>query len=445
MSDLPTVNVPAHQSLETNVKVPHKHKGGTYLRQHLGVGAHKGDRNAQRLLKSHAIAFVGEFVGTTLFCFFAFAGTTVASLPATSVTDSGATSDMGAVQPSPNTSSLLYVALSFGFSLAVNIQIFSGVSGGIFNPAISLGLALIGAHTPIRALILTAAEVIGAIAGAAIVSGLLPGPLNVRTTLVAGTSVVRGLFIEMFLTMILMLTVLVLTVEESAIGAKKAGASAAPVSIGLALFLAEMVGVFYTGGSLNPARSLGPDVVIGQFDTYHWIYWLGPALGATVAVAFWKGIQYVHFSLGPRTAGTPDASKMLLETDEEKGAGSGPPGPQGNNGAALQNTTSPFSTTGGGLNVDNSDARSIVSVVAEPVDRMTLIEQSNSRIETMLSQLMNGGGGGGGSPLSTIGSSMGNSLSHRKISTEQTLHENELHGTDHLQYAPSRGSQYSTR
>lgn len=52
MSDLPTVQVPANQTLETNVKVPHKHRGGTYLRKHLGVGAHKGDRNAQRLLKS---------------------------------------------------------------------------------------------------------------------------------------------------------------------------------------------------------------------------------------------------------------------------------------------------------------------------------------------------------------------------------------------------------
>lgn len=121
-------------------------------------------------------------------------------------------------------------------------------------------------------------------------------PLNVRTTLVAGTSVVRGLFIEMFLTTILMLTVLVLTVEESAIGAKSAGASAAPISIGLALFLAELVGVFYTGGcelacpcvvpslrvligighspALNPARSIGPDIVIGTFDFYHWIYWV---------------------------------------------------------------------------------------------------------------------------------------------------------------------------
>jgi aquaporin rerated protein, other eukaryote len=46
----------------------------------------------------------------------------------------------------------------------------------------------------------------------------------------------------------------------------------APVGIGLALFMAEMAGVYYTGGSLNPARSLGPDVVLHTFDSYHWIY-----------------------------------------------------------------------------------------------------------------------------------------------------------------------------
>jgi glycerol uptake facilitator-like aquaporin len=46
----------------------------------------------------------------------------------------------------------------------------------------------------------------------------------------------------------------------------------APVGIGIALFMAELAGVYYTGGSLNPARSLGPDVVLHTFDTYHWIY-----------------------------------------------------------------------------------------------------------------------------------------------------------------------------
>ena len=46
----------------------------------------------------------------------------------------------------------------------------------------------------------------------------------------------------------------------------------APVGIGLALFIAEMVGVYYTGGSLNPARSIGPAIVGNKWDSTHWIY-----------------------------------------------------------------------------------------------------------------------------------------------------------------------------
>ncbi|GAA6062069.1 hypothetical protein JCM10212_003567 [Sporobolomyces blumeae] len=416
MSELPTHGGHVH------VHVPHHHRGGTYLRRHLGVGAHKGDRNAARLLKSHLIAMLGEFVGTTLFTFFAFAGTTVASLPATSVTNSGAQATQGAVQPSPNTSSLLYVALSFGFSLAVNIQIFAGVSGGVFNPAISFGLALIGAHTPVRAVLLTISQIIGSIAGAAITSALLPGPLNVRTTLVAGTSISRGLFIEMFLTAILMLTVLVITVEKSAIGAAKNTASVAPVTIGLALFLAELVGVFYTGGSLNPARSFGPDVVIGTFDGYHWIYWVGPGLGALVAVAFWRMIQWIHFELGPRAAGTPDASKMLLDgPDSEKvdptsvlkdetGKGNGP-----------ENTPAQGDLTQTRSHMTGGDAASISSVI-EPVDRIGQIEMQNHRMEAMIQRLLRS------MEPESPGTTAAGSLAaggHRKISTEHTLYEDQ--------------------
>jgi aquaporin related protein len=46
--------------------------------------------------------------------------------------------------------------------------------------------------------------------------------------------------------------------------------------------------VYYTGGSLNPARSFGPSVVLHTFETYHWIYWLGPALGALLAAGFYR-------------------------------------------------------------------------------------------------------------------------------------------------------------
>jgi len=77
----------------------------------------------------------------------------------------------------------------------------------------------------------------------------------------------------------------------------------APIGIGLALFVAELLGVYYTGGSLNPARSFGPAVVLKSFSTYHWIYWLGPALGAIIAAGFYKMLKWLQYEtvLGPET------------------------------------------------------------------------------------------------------------------------------------------------
>jgi aquaporin related protein len=54
-------------------------------------------------------------------------------------------------------------------------------------------------------------------------------------------------------------------------------------------------GVFYTGGSVNPARSFGPCVILGSFYSYHWIYWVGPILGSLVATGFYllvKALEY---------------------------------------------------------------------------------------------------------------------------------------------------------
>ena len=75
----------------------------------------------------------------------------------------------------------------------------------------------------------------------------------------------RGLFIEMFLTAELVFTIFMLAAE------KNRGTFIAPLGIGLALFVAELSGVYFTGGSLNPARSFGPCVVDGSFDGYHWV------------------------------------------------------------------------------------------------------------------------------------------------------------------------------
>lgn len=69
----------------------------------------------------------------------------------------------------------------------------------------------------------------------------------------------------------------------------------APVGIGLSLFIAELSGVYYTGGSLNPARSFGPCVVVRIFEDYHWIYWVGPLLGSLLASGFYKFIKMLEY------------------------------------------------------------------------------------------------------------------------------------------------------
>jgi aquaporin related protein len=56
-----------------------------------------------------------------------------------------------------------------------------------------------------------------------------------------------------------------------------------------------LTGVYFTGGSLNPARSFGPAVVNHTFNGYHWIYWLGPILGAIVAAGFYKFIKILEY------------------------------------------------------------------------------------------------------------------------------------------------------
>ena len=86
--------------------------------------------------------------------------------------------------------------------------------------------------------------------------------MNVRTTL-NDCSIPRGLFIEMFLTAKLVFTIFMLAAE------KHKATFIAPIGIGLALFIAELPGVYYTGGSLNPARSFGPAVVLCQFEGYY--------------------------------------------------------------------------------------------------------------------------------------------------------------------------------
>ena len=178
---------------------------------------------------------------------------------------------------------------------------------------VTLGLCMAGALPWSRGLVFFPVQLIGGIVAAALVSCMFPGDIaRVNTTLSPNTSIVQGVFIEMFLTCELVLAVLMLAVEKSK------DTFIAPIGIGLALFVAEIagesalslrllryrqgilltiarIGVYYTGGSLNPTRSFGPAVVSTSFPGYHWIYWVGPLLGAAISAGYYRLAKAMNY------------------------------------------------------------------------------------------------------------------------------------------------------
>ncbi|ORY34543.1 aquaporin-like protein [Naematelia encephala] len=207
-------------------------------------------------MKHLAVALLGEYVGTVLFLFFAYGGVMVGK------------SSLGG---NPSTTGeylifLLFGATSFGASLAVNVWVFYRITGGLFNPAVTTAFILTGLMNPLKGALLFIVQLVGGITAAAIIDGLTPGPLKVDNALGPNVTVVQGLFMEMFLTAELIITIFMLAVE------KHRATFLAPVGIGLAVFIGHIVGIYFTGAGLNPARSFGPAVVEGIFPHYHWIY-----------------------------------------------------------------------------------------------------------------------------------------------------------------------------
>jgi len=235
--------------------------------------------NDPTTFKHLGLAMLGEYCGTVMFLFFAYGGVMVGKT---------------ALGGDPSTTGeylvfLLFGATSFGASLTINAWIFYRVTGGLFNPAVTAAFVMAGLMNPIKGAVLFATQLLGGITAAAIIDALTPGPLSVANSLGPHVNVAQGLFMEMFLTAELILAIFMLAVE------KHRATFLAPLGIGTALFIGHIVGIYFTGAGLNPARSLGPAVVQKSFPTYHWIYWLGPLLGAALATAFYKLLLVLQY------------------------------------------------------------------------------------------------------------------------------------------------------
>ena len=179
---------------------------------------------------------------------------------------------------------------------------------------VTLGMWLAGSVPLVRSILIAISQILGGIAASAVVLAIFPGKLAVTTHLSAGTSILQGFLIEMFLTFQLLVTISMLA------GEKHAATFMAPIGIGLSLLIAELSGVRFTGGSLNPARSFGPALVLMEFDAEHWIYWAGPAAGAVLAAglySFLKVLDYERANPGQDAAAPGRSDGRIRLADNE--------------------------------------------------------------------------------------------------------------------------------
>ncbi len=221
--------------------------------------------------------------------------------------------DAANLPPETSGAGLVTVAFAHGLVIAVMVAALAAVSGGHFNPAITLGFVVTGRMDVGTGAIYWIAQLVGAAVAALLLVALLgSGAVALGTPAVADT-ITPGIAIalELVTTFFLVFVVFGTAVDE------RAPSSVFPFAIGLTIALDIMAIGPLTGGSVNPARAFGPALASGAWDD-QLVYWIGPLLGG--AIAAWV----MHFALmerrqAPRVAerGGPTPGEQR-ETGEER-------------------------------------------------------------------------------------------------------------------------------
>lgn len=184
-----------------------------------------------------------------------------------------------------DTASVVGTALAFGLTVVAMAYTIGGVSGCHINPAITLGVLCSGRMSVKDALGYWAGQIVGGVVAGALLCGIYGAESGLGTNGIAGCdgSAVLALVVEAVLTFIFVLVVLGTT------DAKKGAGAFAGLAIGLTLVLIHLVGIHFTGTSVNPARSIGPAIFAGGEALANlWIFIVAPLVGAVCASVCWK-------------------------------------------------------------------------------------------------------------------------------------------------------------
>ena len=179
-------------------------------------------------------------------------------------------------------------AIAFGLAVVAMAYTIGGISGCHINPAITLGVLASGRMSVKDACGYWCGQLIGGIVAGAVLAAIYCCTSGLGANGIgAGCngSVVTALIVEAVLTCLFVLVVLGTT--DSKVGA----GNFAGLAIGLSLILIHLVGIHFTGTSVNPARSLGPAIFAGGEALANvWVFFVGPLVGGVLAAGLWKVI-----------------------------------------------------------------------------------------------------------------------------------------------------------
>jgi aquaporin NIP len=178
------------------------------------------------------------------------------------------------------------VGVSLTFGLVIMVMIYAGghLSGAHYNPSVTIAFTL-ARHFPIRdALAYVAAQLIGATAAALLLlAAWTSKPAHLGATLPSVSSPTAVAY-EIVLTAFLMFVITAVATDTRAVGA------AAAIAIGGTVGLDALFGGPITGASMNPARSFGPALASGTWNSF-WVYVIGPLVGAAIGVLTYELVR----------------------------------------------------------------------------------------------------------------------------------------------------------
>jgi aquaporin Z len=184
----------------------------------------------------------------------------------------------------PGGPDLLIIAFGFGLGLFVAIQAFGAISGGHYNPAVTVAAVLDGRLDAMTGVGYVASQLIGGIAAAALVLLMSSQPQVAGTvTLPAAGAIndIQAVIIEALFTAFFIVVILTSTKNPTGNPA---------IAIPLTLVVIHLAIVPFTGASVNPARSIASAVIGAKLDSL-WVYLVGPIVGAVLGWAVYRFVN----------------------------------------------------------------------------------------------------------------------------------------------------------